>query len=122
MADWDLASLRRQVVPTGAGFSVVVLERLGEWRVRLSWQTRTPGQRLLVIGPGITILLILLTLLLGPVVVHSRTTFYLWVAATAVVFVVSASIGALAVIRIGQERRAGLIGARVARRRSSPGS
>lgn len=54
-------------------------------------------------------LLVLLTLALGPMFVHSRTTFYLLVAVVAVVFVVSASIGALAVIRIGQERRAGLI-------------
>jgi len=67
-------------------------------------------------------LLVLLTLVLGPVFVHSRTTFYLLVAVVAVVFVVSASIGTLAVIRIGQERRAGLITADAAPRRSPPGS
>jgi hypothetical protein len=97
----------------------MVLERLEEWRVKLRWQTRTPGRRLLVMGPGMVILLILLSLVLGPVMVHSWTTFYIWVAVGAVVFVVSASISALAVIRIGQERRAGLIRAHAAPRRSS---
>ncbi len=67
-------------------------------------------------------LLVLLTLVLGPVFVHSRATFYLLVAVVAVVFVVSGSIGGLAVIRIGQERRAGLIRAQAAQRRKSRGS
>lgn len=76
--------------------------------MRLWWRTLTPGQRLLVIGPSPLFLVVVLTPVAGHAFVHSYTAFHFLIAVIAVVFVVSASVSALAVIRIGQERRAGL--------------